>query len=30
MAPLSDGDTLYVPPLTGETSIVGEVNRPAR
>ena len=30
MAPLSDGDTLYVPPLTGEVSIEGEVNRPAR
>ena len=30
MAPLSDGDTLYVPPLTGEAAIEGEVNRPAR
>ena len=28
--PLSDGDTLYIPPLTGEVSIEGEVNRPAR
>ena len=30
MTPLSDGDTLYVPPLTGEAIIEGEVIRPAR
>ena len=30
MAPLADGDTLYVPPLAGEATIEGEVNRPAR
>jgi polysaccharide export outer membrane protein len=28
--PLSDGDTLYVPPLAREVSVDGEVNRPAR
>ena len=30
MAPLNDGDTLYVPSLSGEVSIEGEVNRPSR
>ena len=30
MARLGDGDTLYVPPLTWEASVEGEVNRPAR
>ena len=30
LTPLSDGDTIYIPPLDGEVSINGEVKRPAR